>query len=161
MSRASGVKAAIHASADVRAIKPSGDCLFDCFAEAFSIHKIELLKEEGVVAEAGDDASTALRRTAAAALDAGAMEQFQMCHAAGLSDFNFMRKCHTLDDLRAAMLVSGREKGAGKCIWAGEFEIASICTALGASCLILDLEARNLSSRHVAIHPKGSLNLSF
>lgn len=113
MSRASGVKAAIHASADVRAIKPSGDCLFDCFAEAFSIHKIELLKEEGVVAEAGDDASTALRRTAAAALDAGAMEQFQMCHAAGLSDFNFMRKCHTLDDLRAAMLVSGREKVGG------------------------------------------------
>jgi hypothetical protein len=110
MSRASGVKAAIHASADVRAIKPSGDCLFECFAEAFALHKIDLLKEQSVVAELGDDACTALRRTAAAAVDVGAMEQFQMCHAAGLSDFNFMKKCHTLDDLRAAMLVSGRAK---------------------------------------------------
>ena len=45
-------------------------------------------------------------------------------------------------------------QGAGKCIWAGEFEIASLCTSLDTSCLILDLEARNLSSRHIAIHPK-------
>ena len=157
MSRASGVKAAVHSSAAVVSVTPSGDCLFQCFAEAFAVEGRDVLVHPGVAAEEGDDASAALRRTCAAALDDDAMEQFKMFCDAGLPDFNFVRKCMTLADLQAAMLVAGRDNGSGKCIWAGEFEIATLCSVLRLSCLILDLEARSLTSRYVAVHPRDGV----
>ena len=54
----------------------------------------------------------ALRRTAADAVTEEVFNDFSMFYTAGLSDFNFMRRCRTLPDLKQRMLVSGA--GAGK-----------------------------------------------
>jgi len=73
------------------------------------------------------------------------------CFTAGLPDFSFMRRIRTISDLKERMLVSGAGAGAGQCIWANEFEIRVVCSALNIICLILDMQARDEHSRYVTV----------
>ena len=93
----------------------------------------------------------ALRRTAAASVDEEVFNQFSMCHLAGLSDFHFMKRIRTVEDLRQRLLVSGQGAGAGHCLWANEYEMGVVSSALGVVWLILDQQARQESSRYVKL----------
>ena len=53
-------------------------------------------------------------RTVAEAVTEEVLANFKMFHEAGLSDFSFMRRIRSLEDLRSRLLVSGKETGAGQ-----------------------------------------------
>ena len=104
-----------------------------------------------IVVEEGDSQAMALRRTAAASVDEEVLNKFSMCHLAGLSDFHFMKRIRTVEDLRQRLLVSGQGAGAGHCLWANEYEMGVVSSALGVVWLILDQQARQESSRYVKL----------
>ena len=104
-----------------------------------------------IVVEEGDSQAMALRRTAAASVDEEVFNKFSMCHLAGLSDFHFMKRIRTVEDLRQRLLVSGQGAGAGHCLWANEYEMGVVSSALGVVWLILDQQARQESSRYVKL----------
>ena len=54
------------------------------------------------------------------------LNKFSMCHLAGLSDFHFMKRIRTVEDLRQRLLVSGQGAGAGHCLWANEYEMGVV-----------------------------------
>ena len=101
--------------------------------------------------EEGDSQAMALRRTVAASVDEEVLNKFSMCHLAGLSDFHFMKRIRTVEDLRQRLLVSGQGAGAGHCLWANEYEMGVVSSALGVVWLIMDQQARQESSRYVKL----------
>merc|ERR1712098_183172 len=104
----------------------------------------------------GDDTQAmALRRTASMAVNQEVFQSFSMFHLAGLADFNFMKKCSSLLDLRERLLVSGVGSGAGQCVWANEWEIGVVCTALNIVCLIIDNQAKEKENRFIRVGEGG------
>lgn len=135
----------------VKAIKPNGDCFYEAISAAFAMMSEDVRECDRIVAEEGDSEAMALRRTAAMSVDCEVYDMFTMYHQAGLSDFNFMRRIRSLEDLRQRLLVAGLGAGAGHCLWANEYEIGVVCSALGVVCLIIDLQARQETSRYVKL----------
>ena len=135
----------------VRAIKPNGDCFYEAISAAFTMMTEDVRQCKNIVVEEGDSQAMALRRTAAASVDEEVFNQFSMCHLAGLSDFHFMKRIRTVEDLRQRLLVSGQGAGAGHCLWANEYEMGVVSSALGVVWLILDQQARQESSRYVKL----------
>merc|ERR1711931_554895 len=78
-----------------------------------------------------------------------------MYHLAGLKDFSFMKKCQNVEDLRERLLVTGSGAGAGQCLWANEFEIGVVCSALRIVCLIIDNQAKETGNRFVRVGELG------
>ena len=107
--------------AAVLCVKPTGDCFYECVEKAFASAGLDVCTL--VQGQEGDEACQALRRTAAAAVDEQIFERFAMYHMAGLPDFSFMHSVENVQQLQQRMLVTGREKGCGQCLWANEFEI--------------------------------------
>jgi len=137
--------------ARVKSIKPSGDCFYEAVAAAFSSVKEDVRDCEEVYVEDDDDQAMALRRTAAMAVDEEVFQNFSMYHLAGLKDFSFMKKCQNVGDLRERLLVTGSGAGAGQCLWANEFEIGVVCSALRIVCLIIDNQAKETGNRFVRV----------
>ena len=126
MSRGGSCKQVLNEpSAAVISVKPSGDCFYECISLAMLSGGIDVRGFEEVKCAEDDDGPQALRRTAAEAVDAKMYAQFAMYHQAGLPDFKFMRQLENEHDLKAAILVSGKKKGCGQCLWANEFEIGA------------------------------------
>ena len=152
MSRSGSIQ---HALGDteirVRAIKPNGDCFYEAISAAFAMMSEDVRQCKKIVVEEGDSQAMALRRTAAASVDDETFSQFSMCHLAGLSDFHFMKRIRTVEDLRERLLVSGLGAGAGHCLWANEYEMGAVSSALGLVCLIIDQQASQQSSRYVKL----------
>jgi len=152
MSRSSSIQLVLQCQeAKVKAIKPSGDCFYEAIAAAFSSVKEDVRDCEDVFAVDADNQAMALRRTAAMAVNEEVFQNFSMYHMAGLKDFSFMQKCQNVGDLRERLLVSGTGSGAGQCLWANEFEIGAVCSALRIVCLIIDNQARETSNRFVRV----------
>ena len=135
----------------VRAIKPNGDCFYEAISAAFTMMTEDVRQCQEIVVEEGDSQAMALRRTAAVSVDEETFSKFSMCHLAGLSDFTFMKRIRTVEDLRQRLLVSGQGAGAGHCLWANEYEMGVVSSALGVVWLILDQQARQESSRYVKL----------
>ena len=106
---------------------------------------------QNIIVEEGDSQAMALRRTVAAAADDDTFSKFSMCHLAGLPDFHFMKRIRTVEDLRQRLLVSGVGAGAGHCLWANEYEMGVVSSALGVVWLIIDQQARQETSRYVKL----------
>ena len=135
----------------VKNIKPQGDCFYDAISDAFSSVGNDVRDSAQITAQPGDSESMALRRTAAMAVSDETFQTFIMFHEAGLPDFTFMKRCKTSEDLKNRLLVSGKETSAGMCIWANEFEMGVICSALNIVCLIIDFQARDSNNRFVSV----------
>ena len=135
----------------VKAIKPSGDCFYEAIAVAFTMMSEDVRDCSEIVAEEADSGAMALRRTAAMSVDREVFDTFNMYHQAGLADFHFMRRIRTEADLRQRLLVTGEGAGAGHCLWANEYEMVVVCSALGVTCLIIDQQARQESHRYVKL----------
>jgi len=135
----------------VKSIKPSGDCFYQAIVEAYLTLNEDILEHKNIDKEPEDSPAMALRRTAANAVTEEVFNDFSMFHTAGLPDFSFMRRIRTISDLKERMLVTGAGAGAGQCIWANEFEIRIVCTALNIICLILDMQTRDERSRYVTV----------
>ena len=135
----------------VKNIKPQGDCFYDAISDAFSSVDIDVRDSAKITAEPGDSESMALRRTAAMAVSDETFQTFKMFLEAGLPDFNFMKRCKRSEDLKNRLLVSGKETSAGMCIWANEFEMEVICSALNIVCLVIDFQARDSNNRFVSV----------
>ena len=104
----------------VKAIKPNGDCFYEAISAAFMMMSEDVRECSDVIVEEGDSGAMSLRRTAAMSVDEEVFDSFNMYHLAGLSDFNFMRRIRTVEDLRDRLLVSGVGAGAGHCQGDGE-----------------------------------------
>ena len=153
MSRGAAVKVVLgEKSASVVCVKPSGDCFYECVQQAFFSAGLDVREFPGVNCEEGDDGMHALRRTAAEAVDKNIFDQFSMYHTAGLSDFRFMAKVKDEHMLKEKMLVSGRSAGCGTCLWANEFEIGAVCSALHLVVLIIDGQSSG-NNRFVRMSP--------
>jgi len=137
----------------IQYIKPTGDCLYDCLVEGFRSSGHEITLMEGVVPEPGDTDIQALRRTVSGAVSDEDFANFQLFFEAGLPDFVFMRRCKTVQDIKDRLLVTGKGAGAGQCLWANEFEIGVLCRILKLTCLIVDMQARDLNSRFISVSP--------
>ena len=152
MSRSGSIQQALgDTEIRVRAIKPNGDCFYEAISVAFTMMTEDVRQCKKIVVEEGDSQAMALRRTAAASVDEEVFNKFSMCHLAGLSDFHFMKRIRTVEDLRQRLLVSGQGAGAGHCLWANEYEMGVVSSALGVVWLILDQQARQESSRYVKL----------
>ena len=152
MSRSGSIQQALgDTEIRVRAIKPNGDCFYEAISAAFAMMTEDVRQCKKIVVEEGDSQAMALRRTAAASVDEEVFNKFSMCHLAGLSDFHFMKRIRTVEDLRQRLLVSGQGAGAGHCLWANEYEMGVVSSALGVVWLILDQQARQESSRYVKL----------
>ena len=152
MSRSTSIQQALgDTELRVRAIKPNGDCFYEAISAAFTIMTEDVRQCEKIVVEEGDSQAMALRRTAAVSVDEETFSKFSMCHLAGLSDFHFMKRIRTVEDLRQRLLVSGVGAGAGHCLWANEYEMGVVSSALGLVCLIIDQQARLETSRYVKL----------
>ena len=135
----------------VKAIKPNGDCFYEAISAAFMMMSEDVRECSDIIVEEGDSGAMSLRRTAAMSVDEDVFDSFNMYHLAGLSDFNFMRRIRTVEDLRDRLLVSGVGAGAGHCLWANEYEIGVVSSALDVTCLIIDQQARQETSRYVKL----------
>ena len=156
MSRSGSIQQALgDTEIRVRAIKPNGDCFYEAISAAFTMMTEDVRQCKNIVVEEGDSQAMALRRTAAASVDEEVFNQFSMCHLAGLSDFHFMKRIRTVEDLRQRLLVSGLGAGAGHCLWANEYEMGVVSAALGVVCLIIDQQARQETSRYVKLGEEG------
>ena len=144
----------------VKSIKPSGDCFYQTVVEAYLTLNKDILEHKNIEKEPDETPAMALRRTAANAVDDEVFNDFSMFHAAGLPDFSFMRRVRSTSDLRQRMLVSGAGAGAGQCLWANEFEIRVVSSALNIICLILDMQTRDEHSRFVRVGEVDKTDLS-
>ena len=152
MSRSTSIQQALgDTELRVRAIKPNGDCFYEAISAAFTMMTEDVRQCPKIVVEEGDSQAMALRRTAAVSVDEETLSKFSMCHLAGLSDFHFMKRIRTVEDLRQRLLVSGVGAGAGHCLWANEYEMGVVSSALGLVCLIIDQQARLETSRYVKL----------
>ena len=152
MSRSGSLQQALgDTEVRVRAIKPNGDCFYEAISEAFTMMTEDVRQCEKIVGEEEDSQAMALRRTAAASVDEETFSKFSMCHQAGLPDFHFMKRIRSVEDLRQRLLVSGVGAGAGHCLWANEYEMGVVSSALGVVLLIIDQQARLETSRYVKL----------
>ena len=156
MSRSGSIQQALgDTEIRVRAIKPNGDCFYEAISAAFAMMSEDVRQCKKIVVEEGDSQAMALRRTAAVSVDEETFSKFSMCHLAGLSDFHFMKRIRTVEDLRQRLLVSGVGAGAGHCLWANEYEMGVVSSALGVVCLIIDQQAKQEASRYVKLGQEG------
>jgi len=152
MSRSCSVQLVLEdPEAKVKSIKPSGDCFYEAIAAAFSSVNEDVRDFEKVFVEDDDTQAMALRRTAAMAVNEEVFQNFSMYHLAGLKDFSFMKRCRNVGDLQQRLLVTGVGAGAGQCLWANEFEIGAVCSALKIVCLIIDNQAKDAANRFVRV----------
>ena len=136
-------------SAGLKLIASNGDCFYLAVVEAFLMNGDDVRNNENVVKEDGDDGVLALRRTASVAVTEEMFQNFRLYQEAGLEDFQFMDNMNSVQEVRDLIMVSGLKVGSKKCLWANEFEIRTVCEALDICCLILDLDTKDPSSKHV------------
>ena len=119
---------------EVRAVPPSGDCFYDC------LHT--LLPPEGRPHALAS--SQAMRDLVAARMTQELFDTYAMFAAAGVEDFAWMhhhRAPRDLDALREYARRSGRDRGAGQCLWADEHALQTISAAAAVTLLIIDEQA--------------------
>ena len=140
-----------HRSACLKFIASNGDCFYQAVVEAFLMNGDDVRNYENVDKRDGDDGALALRRTAAKAVTEEIFQNFQVFKEAGLDDFQFMTNMDSVEEVRDLIMVSGLKVGSRKCLWANEFEIRAVCKALDICCLILDMDTKDPSSKHVKV----------
>jgi len=163
MSRKGSLNKIFESESDfsIQHIKASGDCLYDCIIEAFRSVDRNVLESPLLQHESDDGPILALRRTVSQAVTQDIFETFKQFHEAGLPDFGFMRRCREKNSLQDLLLVCGKGgAGAGQCIWANEFEIGVLAERLNLAFLILDMQARELSSRFISVLSPSSSSSS-
>ena len=141
-------------SSHLTSLKPipgNGDCFYQCIVEAFLMDGVDVRDHGNVAAEDNEEGALALRRIAAMAVTEEMFQNFQLYNKADLDDFQFMSGVDNLDELREMIMVSGKEAGPKKCLWANEFEIEAVCKALDICCLILDMDTKDTSSKYAKV----------
>lgn len=136
-SRSQGLSTALRAPGrfEVRSVPPSGDCFYD------ALH-LQLPLSDRPAALA--DAST-MRDTVANSITGELLDKYRMYAAAGLEEFEFMRRpgaeITTLDELQAFARRRGRDAGPGSCLWAGEHAIMVVSKLAEVRVFIFDEQA--------------------
>jgi hypothetical protein len=143
MSRSSSLSQTLLAPSrfEVRAVPPTGDCLYDCL-------DLQLLR-------AGRSELTAspraMRDAVADALNEDTFALYAMCGQAGVEGFEFMTHHHRapqdLAALKAFARISGRDAGAGRCLWADDFALRTMSVLCDVRILIVDEQAAGCGSR--------------
>lgn len=128
-----------------------GDCFYKCIARAYASAGLSA-SDEANETKLNDKENEVkrLRRCVSRRVDDGVFAQFAVAHQAGLDDYAFMRRLPDAAALRVKLCVSGAESGATRCVWANEFEIATLCDVLELTALIVD-EAAPEHSQFVVI----------
>ena len=117
----------------VEATVPSGDCFYDCM-------DLLLPAERALVLATPQ----AMRDHVASTLTTESMELYRMYAMAGVEDFAWMNHHHAptnLDELRDFARRSGKEWGAGQCLWADEHALEVVAARAGVTILIIDEQA--------------------
>jgi hypothetical protein len=154
MARSGQIQQLLGEDFAVHHILPSGDCFYD--AVAYSLSTDEQDDENPTPTRTPSD----LRAIVANSLTEETMELFRMTHEAGVCGFEFMRKTSDLDTLKERHLVSGRDTGAGSCIWANDYAIQTIATRLRVCLHIMDEESGRARSARGGSNGGDSSNRS-
>eukprot|EP00986_Skeletonema_menzelii_P000456 scaffold128_cov140-Skeletonema_menzelii.AAC.32 len=163
MSRESALRATLRLPDDlslrVISVPPSGDCLYDC------IHALLKIKNDvsaasnyvpskspliaGLKVKSTDDSSTTItpqemRDHVADQLSSEQFDLYKMFASANVEDYAWMslpKSPQSLEELKQFARISGKDAGAGKCLWADEFALSTISDGLRITLLIIDDQA--------------------
>jgi uncharacterized protein YecE (DUF72 family) len=165
MSRESALRTTLQLSNDlsltVISVPPSGDCLYDCMHALLNQHESldrdtagssyvssEAPLIAGLKAKSEDDYSTItpqeMRDHVADQLSAEQFDLYKMFASANVEDYAWMslpNSPQSLDELKHFARISGKDAGAGKCLWADEFALSTISDGLHVTLLIIDDQA--------------------
>ena len=125
---------------EMRAVPATGDCFYD------AMHL--LLPQAGRVDELAD--AEAMRDTIAESITEEHFELWRMFSGAGVEDFAWLahhRAPSNLNEVRIFAKRSGKEHGAGQCLWADEHALQTISVLAGVRLLIFDEQAPSRGSR--------------
>lgn len=167
MSRESAVRATLQLpdalSLKVISVPPSGDCFYDCIHELLKQNESlgrsssyvpsELPLLDGFKtndARGGSEGASMtithqeMRDHVAYKLSSEQFDLYKMFASANVEDYSWMTlpdSPRTLEELKQFAKISGKNAGAGKCLWADEFALTTISDALRISFLIIDDQA--------------------
>ena len=119
-ARGAGVSQTLQAPGEftTRAVAASGDCFYDC---------MDLLLDGEAPRSAELASPQAMRDMVARSFTAEIFSLFKTFADAGVEDFAWMNHRHlginSLSELKAFASISGKEAGAGRCLWADEHAI--------------------------------------
>ena len=139
MARSGQIQKLLGPECSIDFVQPTGDCFYDCVGKAIGLPTQDLREKVALVC---DEETFGLFSTAFSAM---------------VSGYEFMRRVRGVEELRSRLRVSGRDAGAGHCIWAESFAIQTVATELSIGVLILDEEVSRRSpesSRYVKILPE-------
>ena len=149
MSRGGGLARTLQipdgGSLAVRAVKPSGDCFYDCL-DALLPRAPREERPSGRSAALADP--QAMRDFVADRMTQELFDLYAMYAMAGVEDFSWMHHHRAPADLAALQEYakkSGKESGAGQCLWADEHALQTISAEARVTLLIIDEQA--ISSR--------------
>ena len=120
----------------VEATVPSGDCFYDCMDLLLPAERPPVLATP-----------QAMRDHVASTLNPESLDLYRMYAAAGVEDFAWMnhhRAPRSLEELRGFARRSGKEWGAGQCMWADEHALETVAAVAGVTILIIDDQATSL-----------------
>ncbi|KAL7437549.1 hypothetical protein ACHAXM_005809, partial [Skeletonema potamos] len=166
MSCESALRTTLQLSRDlslrVISVIPSGDCFYDCMHALLNENESldrdtagfnSYLSSEapliaGLKVKSEDDYSTItpqeMRDYVADQLSSEQFDLYKMFASANVEDFAWMslpNSPQTLDELKHFARISGKDAGAGKCLWADEFALSTISDGLRITLLIIDDQA--------------------
>eukprot|EP00562_Extubocellulus_spinifer_P003284 CAMPEP_0178479778 /NCGR_PEP_ID=MMETSP0696-20121128/5355_1 /TAXON_ID=265572 /ORGANISM="Extubocellulus spinifer, Strain CCMP396" /LENGTH=167 /DNA_ID=CAMNT_0020107197 /DNA_START=20 /DNA_END=519 /DNA_ORIENTATION=+ len=147
MARSGQIQALLGDDFALDYIGATGDCFYEAVARALSYSP----SPSSFSSSSSDDdrlpliSATALRRIVASSLSQESYDLFQTAYDARVAGFEFMRRINDLPTLRERHLVSGRDVGAGQCIWANDYALRTIATELNLCLHIVDEESGRAS----------------
>eukprot|EP00984_Skeletonema_dohrnii_P007726 scaffold2834_cov103-Skeletonema_dohrnii-CCMP3373.AAC.2 len=161
MSRESALRSTLQLPDDlslhVISVPPSGDCFYDCInallnksdASVSSYLPSESPLIAGLKVKCNDDDSTTItpeemREYVADQLSVEQFDLYKMFAAANVEDYAWMslpNSPQSLEELKQFARITGKDAGAGNCLWADEFALSTISDGLRVTLLIIDDQA--------------------
>lgn len=155
MARSGQIQALLGDDFALDYIGATGDCFYEAVARAlsYSPSPSSFSSSDGTTTtnstSTDDDhpltSATALRTIVANSLSQESYDLFQTAYDAGVAGFEFMRRINDLPTLRERHLVSGRDVGAGQCVWANDYALRTIATEFNLCLHIMDEESGRAS----------------
>ena len=147
MSRSSALKGIFHSDEfTIRSIPANGDCLFTAIAMAL----IQSQDTDDVNMNASLQSRVkSLRCIVADSMTEDIFDTYKCIAMSGCTDYSWVLKCSSLEEVKSKVLISGFDVGASKCIYADDFALQSLSTKLNMSFLVYnsDLRGRSVSKK--------------
>ena len=140
-ARSGQIKALLGDEFALEYIAATGDCFYDAVSKALSSSSSSANHQAHDQEQSTAHTPATLRSLVASSLTDESLHLFRTAHQAGCGGFEFMRKTNDLESLRQRHLISGRDAGAGQCIWANDYAISTIATELNVCVHIMDEES--------------------